>query len=157
MTLMSCYGNQLTSLSVEGCTALKTLLCYQNKISGTGMTTLVNSLPTRSASVKGELNVIFNTGENNAMTAAQITTARNKYWLPQKYNGNAWVDMTASTRGDVNGDGSVNIIDVTALINYLLGGTASDINMTAADCNQDGKVAIDDVTALINYLLGGSW
>ena len=157
MTLMSCYGNQLTSLSVEGCTALKTLLCYQNKISGTGMTTLVNSLPTRSASVKGELNVIFNTGENNAMTAAQITTARNKYWLPKKYNGSAWVDMTASTRGDVNGDGSVNIIDVTALINYLLGGSASDINMTAADCNQDGKVAIDDVTALINYLLGGSW
>ena len=157
MTLMSCYGNQLTSLSVEGCTALKTLLCYQNKISGTGMTTLVNSLPTRSASVKGELNVIFNTGENNAMTAAQITTARNKYWLPQKYNGNAWVEMTAALRGDVNGDGSVNIIDVTALINYLLGGSASDINMTAADCNQDGKVAIDDVTALINYLLGGSW
>ena len=157
MTLMSCYGNQLTSLSVQGCTALKTLYCYKNKISGTGMTTLVNSLPTRSASNKGELNVIFNTGENNAMTAAQITTARNKYWLPKKYNGSAWVDMTASTRGDVNGDGSVNIIDVTALINYLLGGSASDINMTAADCNQDGKVAIDDVTALINYLLGGSW
>ena len=157
MTLMSCYGNQLSELSVEGCNALNALHCYQNKISGTGMTTLVNSLPTRSASDKGELNVIFNTGENNSMTAAQITTARNKYWLPKKYNGSAWVDMTASTRGDVNGDGSVNIIDVTALINYLLGGSASDINMTAADCNQDGKVAIDDVTALINYLLGGSW
>ena len=157
MTLMSCYGNQLTSLSVEGCTALNALYCYQNKISGTGMTTLVNSLPTRSSSNKGELRAIFNDGENNSMTEAQITTARNKYWLPKKYNGSAWVDMTASTRGDVNGDGSVNIIDVTALINYLLGGSASDINMTAADCNQDGKVAIDDVTALINYLLGGSW
>ena len=157
MTLMSCYGNQLTSLSVEGCTALKTLLCYQNKISGTGMTTLVNSLPMRSASEKGELNVIFNTGENNSMTEAQITTARNKYWLPKKYNGNAWVDMTAALRGDVNGDGSVNIIDVTALINYLLGGSASDINMTAADCNTDGSVNITDVTALINYLLSNNW
>ena len=60
-------------------------------------------------------------------------------------------------RGDVNGDGNVNISDVTALINYLLGGSASDINMTAADCNTDGSVTIIDVTALINYLLGGSW
>ena len=157
MTLMSCYGNQLTSLSVEGCTALKTLLCYQNKISGTGMTTLVNSLPTRSASVKGELNVIFNTGENNAMTAAQITTARNKYWLPQKYNGNAWVEMTAALRGDVNGDGSVSIGDVTALIDFLLSGDASGINQAAADCNQDNGVSIGDVTALIDFLLAGSW
>ena len=155
MTWMSCYGNQLSELSVEGCTALKTLFCYQNKISGTGMTTLVNSLPTRSASDKGELNVIFNTGENNSMTAAQITTARDKYWLPQKYNGSAWVELTASTRGDVNGDGSVTISDVTALIDLLLGG--GTISNPAADCNGDSNVTISDVTALIDYLLGGSW
>ena len=157
MTLMSCYGNQLSELSVEGCTALKTLYCYQNKISGTGMTTLVNSLPTRSASDKGELNVIFNTGENNSMTAAQITTARNKYWLPKKYNGSAWVDMTASLRGDVNGDGVVNISDVTTLIGYLLTGNSTGINLTGADTNQDGNTNISDVTALIGYQLSGTW
>ena len=154
MTLMSCYGNQLTSLSVEGCTALNALYCYQNKISGTGMTTLVNSLPTRSSSNKGELRAIFNDGENNSMTEAQITTARNKYWLPKKYNGSAWVDMTASTRGDVNGDGSVNISDVTALIDILLSGEAPP---QSADCNQDSSVNISDVTALIDYLLSGTW
>ena len=154
MTLMSCYGNQLSELSVEGCNALNALYCYQNKISGTGMTTLVNSLPTRSSSNKGELRAIFNDGENNTMTAAQITTARDKYWLPQKYNGSAWVELTASTRGDVNGDGQVKIDDVTALINLLLAGNTSE---PAADCNLDGKVAIGDVTALINYLLSGAW
>ncbi len=157
MTLMSCYGNQLTSLSVEGCTALKTLFCYQNKISGTGMTTLVNSLPMRSSSNKGELRAIFNDGENNTMTSAQITTARDKYWLPQKYNGSAWVELTASTRGDVNGDGNVNISDVTALINYLLSHNATGINLDAANCNQDSAINISDVTALINYLLSHSW
>ena len=57
----------------------------------------------------------------------------------------------------MDGDGNVNIVDVTALINYLLGGSASNINLTAADCNTDGSVNITDVTALINYLLGGSW
>ena len=154
MTLMSCYGNQLSELSVEGCNALNALYCYQNKISGTGMTTLVNSLPTRSSSNKGELRASFNNGENNSMTEAQITTARNKYWLPQKYNGSAWVELTASTRGDVNGDGQVKIDDVTALINLLLSGNTS---APAADCNLDGKVAIGDVTALINYLLSSTW
>ena len=60
-------------------------------------------------------------------------------------------------RGDVNGDGQVKISDVTALINYLLSGDASVINLDAADCNQNGEIKIADVTALINYLLSGSW
>jgi isocitrate dehydrogenase len=89
------------------------------------------------------------------MTEAQITTARNKYWLPKNYNGSAWVDMTASTRGDVNGDGSVNISDVTTLIDLLLGG--GSISNPAADCNQDSSVNISDVTALIDYLLSNHW
>ena len=60
-------------------------------------------------------------------------------------------------RGDVNGDGSVNISDVTALIDYLLSGNASGINLSAADTNQDTNVSIADVTALIDYLLSGTW
>ena len=57
-------------------------------------------------------------------------------------------------RGDVNGDGSVNIADVTSLIDYLLSGTTAP---AAADCNQDNSVNIADVTTLIDYLLGGQW
>jgi len=57
----------------------------------------------------------------------------------------------------VNGDGQVKISDVTALINYLLSGDASAINLDAADCNQNGEIKIADVTALINYLLSSSW
>ena len=60
-------------------------------------------------------------------------------------------------RGDVNDDGNVKINDVTALINYLLSGDATGINLKAADCNQDGGVKIGDVSALINYLLNGTW
>ena len=59
--------------------------------------------------------------------------------------------------GDVNDDGSVNIADVTALIDYLLRGEDSAINLTAADCNKDDRVDISDVTALIDYLLRGDW
>ena len=60
-------------------------------------------------------------------------------------------------RGDVNGDGSVNISDVTALIDYLLSGNASGISLSGADCNQDNSVNISDVTSLIDYLLSGRW
>ena len=61
------------------------------------------------------------------------------------------------TRGDVNGDGNVNISDVTALINYLLTNDETGINTNALDCNQDSSVNISDVTVLINFLLTGSW
>ena len=60
-------------------------------------------------------------------------------------------------RGDVDNSGDVKIADVTALINYLLGGDASQINIQGADCDQNGEVKIADVTALINYLLSGEW
>ena len=72
-------------------------------------------------------------------------------------NPGYFTDKNASLRGDVNGDGTVNIADVTALIDYLLSGNASGVNVAAADCNQDNSVNIADVTALIDYLLAGSW
>ena len=156
---LACAHNQLTSLDVTGCTALKTIQCSVNKISGTGMTTLVNSLPTRTASDKGTLKVINTTNENNSMTDAQITTARNKYWMPCRWNGSEWVEMTAttSTRGDVNGDGSINIADVTALISLVLKGDTDPSVHPAADCNLDGSINIADVTVLINRVLSGHW
>ena len=57
-------------------------------------------------------------------------------------------------KGDVNGDGSVNISDVTALIDILLSGETAP---QSADCNNDTNVTISDVTALIDYLLSGTW
>lgn len=59
--------------------------------------------------------------------------------------------------GDVNCDGYVNISDVTALIDYLLSGNPSGVNLTGADCNNDNNINISDVTTLIDYLLSGKW
>ena len=59
--------------------------------------------------------------------------------------------------GDVNNDNDVTIADVTALIDYLLSGDATGLNLAAADCNDSGDVSIADVTALIDYLLSGTW
>ena len=60
-------------------------------------------------------------------------------------------------RGDVNGDGDVTIADVSALIDYLLTGDPTGVNLAAANCNGDSDVSIADVSALIDFLLTGSW
>ncbi|MBR5685491.1 MAG: endonuclease [Muribaculaceae bacterium] len=56
-------------------------------------------------------------------------------------------------RGDVNGDGEVNIADVNALLNIILGGEADAATMVRADINEDGEINIADVNAVIDIIL----
>lgn len=58
--------------------------------------------------------------------------------------------------GDTDGNGTINISDVTLLISYVLNGSA-DINITAADVDNDGLVNISDVTRLIYMVLSGEY
>lgn len=71
----------------------------------------------------------------------------------------SWLPMHANdlNRGDCNGDGSVNITDVTCLIDYLLGNEQSSFVAMNADVDFDSSIDIKDVTKLIDYLLSGSW
>ena len=62
---------------------------------------------------------------------------------------------TSHMAGDVDHDGQVNIADVTALIDHLLGGNGA-VCTTCADVDGDGEVNIADVTILIDRLLSGS-
>ena len=61
-------------------------------------------------------------------------------------------DLVTTTPGDVNGDGRVNVSDVSTLINMILGLEA--MNQERADVNGDSKVNVSDVSALINIILG---
>lgn len=54
-------------------------------------------------------------------------------------------------KGDVNGDGMVNISDVTTLVNIILGKSYDRTGM--ADVNNDDNVNISDVTTLVNIIL----
>ena len=54
-------------------------------------------------------------------------------------------------KGDVNNDGEVNIADVNAVINVILGRGSN----TSADVNGDGEINIADVNAIISIILGG--
>ena len=60
-------------------------------------------------------------------------------------------NVAAGLTGDVNGDGRINVSDVAALINMILGLEA--MNQSSADVNGDGRVNVSDVSALINIIL----
>ena len=66
-------------------------------------------------------------------------------------------DAPSYTRGDVDNNGIINITDVTVLIDYLLSGNDTGVNLDASDTNLDTQVTIADVTRLIDYLLSGAW
>ena len=57
-------------------------------------------------------------------------------------------------KGDVNGDGAVDISDVNCCINIILGTEPAGKYNGRADINGDGSVDIADVNAIINMILG---
>ena len=55
--------------------------------------------------------------------------------------------------GDVNGDGEINVGDVSAVINYILKRPNTTFIAAAADMNGDGEINVGDVSAIINNIL----
>lgn len=63
---------------------------------------------------------------------------------------NAIVGLTPSFLGDVNGDGYINMSDVTEIIDTSIKGEYN----SKADVNSDGKVDNDDANKVINHIIG---
>ena len=73
----------------------------------------------------------------------------------QEYQETQEPDPSMLQVGDVNGDGSINIADVTEIIDIILGGNANYDVRRRADVDYDNSVGIADITTLIDYILGG--
>ena len=78
----------------------------------------------------------------NTETSATIALANVDYMC--------FGEVEASLKGDVNGDGEVNIADINAVIDIILTGSTH----ARADVNGDNEVNIADVNALIDIILG---
>ena len=60
-------------------------------------------------------------------------------------------------QGDVNGDDTINILDIVITVNGILGTTeltATQIQL--ADLNSDGNINILDIVLIVNLVLGGN-
>ncbi len=110
-------------------------------------------------------NWIQNGKYDTALYEVDITTgeARRLGILEDRYLFSLmWVDgeeepAPVAIRGDVDNNGKVSITDATKLIDALLNGNVSSLNINSADCNLDTNITISDITILIDYLLGGNW
>ncbi len=65
-----------------------------------------------------------------------------------------FIPLPEFVRGDVNGDGEVNIADVNTVIDIILGGSADEGTMERADVNGDGEINIADVNTIMDIILG---
>ena len=59
----------------------------------------------------------------------------------------------APIRGDATLDSLVNVLDVTATVNYILGNNPSPFSFLAADVNTDNNVNVLDVVGIVNIIL----
>lgn len=102
--------------------------------------------------------VTFDVTASNEFTGPVTITLRNTLFTTEEGDEIPFdvEECTVVLRGDVNCDGFVNIADVTALIDYLLGSDPHPFNQVAAHVNSDSEINIADVTALIDILLGNN-
>ena len=143
LSYLFCRGCGLTSLDVTKNKNLVELSCYGNKINGTNMTNLVNSLNTRPASSIGVFRVIWE-GESpdNTITDAQVKIATDKGWTVQVHSNNEWVDYAeAELRIALN---SKNFPDA----NFLAFVSRKDI-----DKNEDSYLSKDEIMAVNSLYL----
>jgi subtilisin family serine protease len=64
------------------------------------------------------------------------------------------IPFTAS-KGDANGDLSVNVLDITSIVAYLLNNNPQPFIFEAADVNSDATINVLDIVGVVNLVLNG--
>lgn len=122
-----------------------------------GTPTLTLKYTIASAMGSESFGLAFDVADNVYLAAA--TTGMGAWALPKQDNSHetaAPSSMTldgkaAGIRGDVNGDGTVDVADANAVINIMLGKAQPT---AAADVNGDGTIDVSDANMVINIMLG---
>ncbi len=87
--------------------------------------------------------------KNIVMTKTDAKTAFEVEHITSK------VTVTSALHGDVNGDGHLNVSDVSSVVALLLDPDAGGY-VKAADVNSDGQLNVSDVSSIVNLLLTGN-
>ena len=143
------WGCGLTSISIpESVTSIGTYAFY--------CTSLKNMYCYGKTAPKTEGEIFYDVNLNRGtlhVPAESIDTYKAKE--PWKSFGNIIaIEEKTFIAGDANGDGGVNVFDVTATVNHILGSSSDGFDSEAADVNGDGSVNVFDVTKLVNIILG---
>ena len=72
--------------------------------------------------------------------------------IPEEIENNTYPDSCSGvTYGDINYDGTINVVDAIFIIQYILGNDTS--GECTPDINQDGIVDVTDIVTLLNFIL----
>ena len=141
-----CSENNLKALDLTTNTKLIYLDIHKNKIRVDAMEALVNSLPKIQPSMLYNFIACQEEAENgNQITRAQANIAGAKNW-----NVDADKYYEERKKGDVNGDGVVDVADIASIISVMAGNT--EIAKKDADVNFDGVVDVADIATVINIM-----
>lgn len=120
------------------------------------MDAMIASLPTVDS---GELYAIAESGELNRITPEQVEQALSKGWTTYTFEtGVGYVPYDGYTfiKGDANDDRSVDVVDISAIVNYLGEVVLPTFTFEAADVNNDNLVNVVDITGVVNIINGVS-
>ena len=65
-------------------------------------------------------------------------------------------EFDCGIKGDVNNDKEINIADINALIDIIVGANVDDCTRWRADVAEDNEIGVADVNALIDLILNGN-
>lgn len=116
------------------------------------------------AYIRLSMAVGFSIRQHVVEDGASEWTESNKYiidyvHLYQLAGQKTYIYTTQNQRGDVNGDGNVDLADLTCMARYLEGWSRYDfknLDLGAADVTGDGLVTSADLTKLTGYLVGNN-
>lgn len=63
------------------------------------------------------------------------------------------IDVKNALPGDVNLDGSVSVVDITIVVNEILGNSDQNFRWQLADLNHDGQVSLTDINMIVSIIL----
>ena len=64
------------------------------------------------------------------------------------------IDDSLCQTGDANGDGKIDVADITSVVNYIYGQPADDFNINNADVNANGIINVTDISGIVSIIAG---
>jgi len=92
--------------------------------------------------------VIGSTGESSAIDLSNGMLSGLEGEIPSIWVGGS---VEVGLPGDANGDGVINVLDITKVVRIILG---LDAETAGADANGDGQVNVLDITKIVRIILG---
>ena len=111
------------------------------------------TIPTSTMYVLG----ITASGRLGFVQATGTAMPANKAWL--EYSGTAELVLPfkkPTKPGDVNRDGEVDVNDITAMVNIILGRGNDNYDYEAAELDDNNGITVGDLTVLVNIILEGN-